>query len=93
MMVRIMKGMVMITISKQTRFTPESVIDKASTFFGKGGEGLKESERTSCRPCRITFEGAGGYVSISIIDEVKHRIVDVEAREFEYQAKKFLGKL
>jgi hypothetical protein len=32
-------------------------------------------------------------VSISIDDEKKHRMVDVETREFEYQAKKFLGKL
>jgi hypothetical protein len=90
---RIVKGMAMIAITKQTRLTPENVMDKASAFFGKGGEGLEENERTSCRPCRIIFEGAGGYVAISISDEVKHRIVDIEAREFEYQAKQFLGKL
>jgi hypothetical protein len=32
-------------------------------------------------------------VSISIYDEEKHRMVDVETREFEYQAKQFLGTL
>jgi hypothetical protein len=32
-------------------------------------------------------------VSISIYDEEKHRMVAVETREFEYQAKQFLVKL
>jgi hypothetical protein len=32
-------------------------------------------------------------VSIAIYDEEKHRMVEVESREFEYQAKRFLGTL
>ena len=83
----------MIKIAKQTGLAPEEVINQASKFFGKGGEGLEENEQNSCRPCRISFEGGGGYVSISIYDEEKHRMVDVETREFEYQAKQFLTKL
>ena len=83
----------MIKIAKQTGLAPEEVINQASKFFGKGGEGLEENERNTCRPCRISFEGGGGYVSISIYDEEKHRMVDVETREFEYQAKQFLIKL
>ena len=80
----------MIKIAKQTGLAPEEVVDRASKFFGKGGEGLEEKERN---PCCISFEGGGGYVSISIYDEDKHRMVDVETREFEYQAKQFLGTL
>jgi hypothetical protein len=80
----------MIKIAKQTGLAPEKVINRASKFFGKGGEGLEEKERT---PCCISFEGGGGYVSISIYDEEKHRMVDVETREFEYQAKQFLRTL
>ena len=80
----------MLKIARQTGLVPEEVIDRASKFFGKGGEGLKEKERNSC--C-ISFEGGGGYVSISIYDEEKHRTVEVESREFEYQAKRFLGTL
>ena len=80
----------MLKIAKQTGLVPEEVIDRASKFFGKGGEGLEEKERN---PCCISFEGGGGYVSISIDDEKKHRMVAVETREFEYQAKQFLGKL
>ena len=80
----------MLKIAKQTGLVPEEIMDRASAFFGKGGEGLEEKERN---PCCISFEGGGGYVSISIDDDLKHRTVDVETREFEYQAKKFLGKL
>ena len=80
----------MIKIAKQTGLAPEEVIDRASKFFGKKGEGLEEKERN---PCCISFEGAGGYVSISINEEEEKRIVDVETREFEYQAKQFLVKV
>ena len=80
----------MIKIAKQTGLAPEEVIDRASKFFGKKGEGLEEKERNRC--C-ISFEGAGGYVSISINEEEKKRMVDVETREFEYQAKQFLVKV
>ena len=51
----------MLKIAKQTGLVPEEVIDRASKFFGKGGEGLEEKERN---PCCISFEGGGGYVSI-----------------------------
>ena len=80
----------MIKIAKQTKLASEELIDRASTFFGKDGEGLEETERNQC--C-ISFEGGGGYVSISIYDEEKHRTVDVETREFEFQAKQFLATL
>ena len=77
----------MIKITKQTKIAPEEVINRASKFFGKGGEGLEEKERN---PCCLSFEGAGGYVSISIFEEEKHRMVELETREFEYQAKQFM---
>ena len=51
---------------------------------------MEEKERN---PCCISFEGAGGYVAVSIVDEDNHRMVDVETREFEYQAKRFLERL
>jgi hypothetical protein len=80
----------MIRVAKQTRLTPAEVIERASKFFGKGGEELKETQRNLC--C-ISFEGVGGYISVSVVDEDSHRMVDVESREFEYQAKQFLTKL
>ena len=77
----------MLRIAKKTRYKAEEIVQKASTYFGEGGENLAEKERS---PCCVSFEGGGGYVSVSIADEDKHRIVDVETREFEYQAKRFL---
>ena len=77
----------MLRISKKTRLQREEIIDRASKFFGNGGEGLEEKEKNIC--C-ISFEGGGGYVSVLIADEDKRRMVDVETREHEYQVKRFL---
>jgi hypothetical protein len=76
----------MIRISKQTRLKAEDIIVKAEQFFGKKGEQLEEKDRN---PCCISFEGSGGYVSISIVEEDRMRTVDAETREFEYQVKRF----
>jgi hypothetical protein len=77
----------MIRIAKQTRLKPPDVIERASEYFGEDGEGLEEKERN---PCCISFEGAGGYVAVSVVDEDKHRTIDIESREFDYQVKRFL---
>ena len=80
----------MLRITKQTRLKPPDVIVRASKYFGKGGEGLEEKERN---PCCVSFEGAGGYVAVSVVEEDKHTTVDIESREFEYQVKRFLGTI
>jgi hypothetical protein len=80
----------MIRIAKSTRLTSEDVIAKAVAYFGKQGEGLEEKERNHC--C-VSFEGAGGYVAVYVVDEDTGRMVDVETREFEYQAKQFLNHI
>ena len=79
----------MIRITKQTRLKTEDIIQHASAFFGKGGEALEEKQRN---PCCISFEGGGGYVTVSVVEEDEYRTIDVETREFEYQAKRFLKK-
>ena len=80
----------MLRIAKKTRRSGEDVFKRATAFFGTGGEGLQEAERN---PCCLCFEGAGGYVTVSYIDEDKHRVVEVETREFEYPVKRFLQKI
>ncbi|MEJ2728540.1 MAG: hypothetical protein P8185_08520 [Deltaproteobacteria bacterium] len=80
----------MIRMSKETRLNTEEIIAKADEFFGEKGEHLDERDRGRC--C-INFEGGGGYVAISIVEESKKRTVDVETREYEYQAKRFLSSL
>ena len=80
----------MIRMAKQTRLKPEEIIARAVEFFGEKGEQLKERERNQC--C-VYFEGGTGYVAISIAEERKKRTLDIETREFEYQAKHFLKML
>ena len=80
----------MIRISKKSRMNPSEIIAKASRYFGKGGEGLEETERG---PCCVSFSGAGGYVTVTVVEENNQREVDVESREFEYQAKRFLESI
>jgi hypothetical protein len=77
----------MIRISKKSQLTPDEVLSRASRYFGEGGEGLEETERG---PCCISFSGAGGYVSVTVAEEDSRREVEVESREFEYQARRFL---
>ncbi|MBI5577931.1 MAG: hypothetical protein HY895_02150 [Deltaproteobacteria bacterium] len=77
----------MIRIEKTSRLTAEQIIRRASEFFGEGGEGL---EQTGLQDCCVSFAGGGGHVTVFVADEKTHRTVDVESREFEYQAKRFL---
>jgi len=77
----------MIRISKKSKLIPEQILAKASSYFGKDGEGLDETERGAV--C-MSFSGAGGFITVMVCEKENHREVDVEAREFEYQAKKFL---
>jgi hypothetical protein len=77
----------MLHITKETAHSADDVVTRASDFFGNKGLGLKEKERNSC--C-ITFEGGGGYVSITVVEAGGKRDVDVESREWDYQVKKFL---
>ena len=77
----------MIRMSKTLRLKPEVILEKASRYFGKGGEGLDETERG---PCCISFSGAGGYVTVTVSERDNQREVEVETREFEYQVKRFL---
>lgn len=64
----------MIRISKQSRLNPDEIVAKASLYFGKGGEGLDETERGCC----ISFAGAGGYVTVTVSEENGRREVDFE---------------
>ena len=80
----------MLKIAKQTKLNPEKVINRASNFFGKGGWGLDEKGRNQF--C-ISFEGGGGHVTISIVDQEEHCEVTADTREFEHPVRQFLEKI
>ena len=77
----------MLRISMQSQLNTDEILSTASRYFGKGGEGLDETERG---PCCISFSGGGGYVTVTVCEQDNKREVVVETREFEYQAKQFL---
>jgi hypothetical protein len=80
----------MLQISKKSQLNSDKILAKASRYFGKGGEGLDETESS---PCCISFSGAGGFVTVTVYEKAIEREVDVETREFEYQVKQFLGSI
>ena len=77
----------MISITKETSHSADEVMRRASDFFGSKGLGLEGTDRNAC--C-IIFEGGGGYVSVTLVEGEGKRNVDIEATEWEYQAKRFL---
>ncbi len=80
----------MLKIAGQTKVTPEKTIIKAMEFFGPRGYGLKVTQRgTTC----AYFEGGGGDILITACIQGKRTNVDIEAREWEYQAREFLRNL
>ncbi|MCU0561119.1 MAG: hypothetical protein MUD16_13125 [Desulfobacterales bacterium] len=80
----------MIRISRKSKLSTEEILAKASRYFGTGGEGL---DQTQSGPCCISFSGGGGYVTVAVAESEGRREVEVEGREFEYQAKHFLESL
>ena len=80
----------MIHITKETTHSADEVVRRASDFFGSQGLGLEEKEHNVC--C-ITFEGGGGYVSVTVVEAEGKRDVDIESREWDYQVKEFLGTI
>ena len=58
----------MLRISKQSRLNTEEILAKATRYFGKGGEGLDETERGGC--C-ISFSGVGGYVTVTVCEQTQ----------------------
>jgi hypothetical protein len=79
-----------IHYGKETKLQPQAVIDRAIHFFGPTGVGLRMVDQG---PACARFEGGGGYVSIACCKGEKRTLVDLEAREWEHYAGKFIGKL
>jgi hypothetical protein len=80
----------MIKVSKESKLKPKDVIKQAVEFFGAKGQGLVLKEEDNCN---AYFEGGGGSVRVTAATSKKGSTVDVEAVEWEYQAKKFLEKV
>jgi len=51
------------------------------------------SFKAKAKRCCISFEGAGGHVTISVVDQGKHCEVTADTREFEHPVRQFLEKI
>jgi len=80
----------MLSLSTKSKHSGEEVIKRAVKYFGPGGYGLKVVEEGNC--C-ASFEGAGGGVRVTATEQKKGSTVDIESREWDFQAKEFLDKV
>ncbi len=80
----------MINLRKETKKDPQKIIDMAREYFGKEGLGLEV--KNLGKNCLLS-EGGGGYVQVTACKDNGLTLVDVEAREYDYHAKKFLDKV
>jgi hypothetical protein len=69
-----------------TTLTPQEALERASTHFGPGGEGLDISSRDEC--C-ITFQGGGGYVTVTAQAGEKTTL-ELETREWDRAVQQFM---
>jgi hypothetical protein len=82
----------MILVGKETKRSAAQVLEQAIDFFGPNGVGL---EITQQEATHVQFQGGGGYVAVRVQpqqDRGKHE-VEIESREWENDAKRFLGEI
>ena len=79
----------MIRLGKESKLSPSRVLEQALEFFGPGGVGLEVTDQDE--GC-ARFEGGGGYVFVRVCEKGNGSEIDLETREWEYQAKQFMGK-
>ncbi len=80
----------MLNLECKTKLSQEDVIENAKRFFGEGGLGLELTEET---PQCLTFEGGGGFVTVTLCPEGKETRVDLVTQEWDYQVKRFVSDL
>lgn len=73
----------------QTKMSPEEVIQKAVSVFGKDGVGLEVTDRGLCS---ARFEGGGGHVAITV-NEGEKTEVELVTREWDYDVKRFVRQI
>jgi hypothetical protein len=80
----------MALYSIETKHSSAEVMAQAEVFFGPGGVGLAMESRGDC--C-LYFEGGGGYVQISVPPSEGKITVEIETREWDYQARQFMAQI
>ena len=79
----------MARYSVETTLSPEETVQKAVAYFGEGGLGLDVTDRG---PCCARFVGGGGHVLVTTNTGEK-TTVELETREWDYDAKRFMRQI
>ena len=80
----------MLNLKCKTKLSQEDVVKQTKRFCGEGGLGLKLTEET---PQCLTFEGGGGFVTVTSCPEEGQTRVDLVTQEWDYQVKRFASDL
>jgi hypothetical protein len=76
--------------AKESRHSPNQIIEEALELFGPEGLGLEVvQEGEGC----ATFLGGGGHISIRVCKAHAGSEVEMETREWDYHVQKFLGAI
>jgi hypothetical protein len=79
----------MLRIGAKSKLSPQEVLERARKFFGESyGLKLRESSEDGA-----AFEGGGGGIIVNVSPEGRGSSVDIESREWDYQAKEFLRQI
>ncbi len=80
----------MLRMSTRTRKGREDVIGNAVSFFGLGGIGLRVTDKAADH---VSFEGGGGFVTVSVVRRAGEVEVTAVAQEWESDVRRFLGQV
>jgi len=82
----------MIVVSKESKQNPAQVLEQAVDYFGPDGLGLDIAHRDDAS---VQLQGGGGHVVVRVQpqQETGKTEVEIESREWEYDAERFLGKI
>ncbi len=80
----------MIVLSFETQKSQKEILDKAVKYFAEE-VGLEVTERSDC--C-VHFQDKNqlGHIKVTLSQKGAKFEVDVESREYDYQAKQFVSK-
>lgn len=80
----------MLKISTTTNKDYAEIITMAKDYFGPEGVGLHVNEiGEDC----ASFQGGGGYVSVTMCPKDGETEVELEGREWEHDMKKFISQV
>jgi hypothetical protein len=76
----------MLNLEVKTKLSKEDVKSRVKKFFGEGGQGLRLSDESA--DC-LSFEGGGGYVSVTVSPDGDRTRIDLVTQEWDYQVREF----